>query len=83
MSAGVRICMTCRCFNPAGTYRVVQEGSDGKLRHIAHKVKGECRAKSPSIDPDGGCLLTSGVWPTIAADEWCAEWTARQVGARR
>lgn len=83
MSASARICVNCACFSPAGTFRVAQEGSDGKLRHIADKLKGECRARAPSIDPDGASLLTSGVWPTIEADEWCAEWAPRHAGGRR
>jgi hypothetical protein len=79
MSASARICVTCRSFCPAGTYREIREGPNGS-REIFEKLKGECRARPPGIDPEGASLITSGVWPTVPGDEWCGEWAPRGAG---
>jgi|688.fasta_scaffold94626_5 hypothetical protein len=33
---------------------------------------GQCRRNPPQIGPRGG------QWPTVAADDWCGEWVARE-----
>ncbi|MCJ2082769.1 hypothetical protein [Methylobacterium sp. J-090] len=79
MSTSARICVTCRSFCPAGTYKEVQEKTNGS-RVILEKLKGECRARPPSIDADGYSTITTGVWPTVPGDEWCGEWAPRGAG---
>lgn len=80
MSNSARICLTCRCFNPYGTYKEMTEEQNGS-RKIFEKLRGQCRAHAPSIDPDDISSFTYNcVWPIVPADEWCVEWSPRMHG---
>ena len=80
MSAAARICVTCRFFNPYGTYNEHQERPNGTHRTV-EKLRGQCRAHSPSIDPNELAAYTYNcAWPIVPGDDWCGEWASRNGG---